>query len=277
MIGIAESFKSLLNRTEQTAPQIDSSFQASDLDQEDEVDSLIDFEVQDNWPKGTIGMLEHDLWGMSFAIHYRDSKGQESTRRITLHNLYLLKNHHLMMTARCHERGASRSFRVDRIDEVIDLDGIIYNVEEFFRDQLHLDMSGLATTPDLETISMPGNAQKAQSKVGLVLLVAFAKSDQFLDDQELLAIMNYVEDEAYEASIPIDDEDYEALISYVRRLRPPDDLVLKALHEIKRWPSKKQNRFLKAAKRVVLADGVVTEEEAQMWVDFVDWIEDRAS
>lgn len=67
------------------------------------------------------------IMGATFAIEYADAAGNRSRRRITA---LQFKNGSLM--ARCHERKALRTFRLDRITCVIDRSGVIYDTAEFF-------------------------------------------------------------------------------------------------------------------------------------------------
>lgn len=54
-------------------------------------------------------------------IRYRSSKGKETKRAITP-EVFRVGGDHIYLTARCHTRSASRTFRLDRIREVLDPD-----------------------------------------------------------------------------------------------------------------------------------------------------------
>lgn len=68
------------------------------------------------------------IMGATFAIEYTDATGNETRRRITA-----LQFRDGCLMARCHERRALRTFRMDRITCVIDRQGVVYGTEEFFR------------------------------------------------------------------------------------------------------------------------------------------------
>lgn len=61
-----------------------------------------------------------ELSGAACIIHYSDSRGQLSQRRVTCQRLDQAKEQ-LYLHAWCHERAAHRMFRTDRISVVIDI------------------------------------------------------------------------------------------------------------------------------------------------------------
>src|SRR5690606_19646165 len=73
--------------------------------------------------KQSLGFAE----GQSFAIEYVDAAGRPSSRRITVYDIQMTSSGVPCLYARCHERGAMRSFRVDRIKYCIDYDGEVFD------------------------------------------------------------------------------------------------------------------------------------------------------
>jgi hypothetical protein len=114
------------------------AFVAEGLHEPDHPDTEIDH-YQTN---GTIAVAEPhedaDLWGISIAIEYRDANGMLSRRRITLRRVFHASDGQSCVGCFCHERGAVRTFRFDRIVSVIDADGVVWQPREFFTKELHV-------------------------------------------------------------------------------------------------------------------------------------------
>src|SRR3546814_12261389 len=62
--------------------------------------------------------IDDDLRGITFAIEYEDSKGNGSTRRNTLHDLYRDGRGHTFVQGICEERAALRGLSLDLIPDV---------------------------------------------------------------------------------------------------------------------------------------------------------------
>jgi hypothetical protein len=123
--------------------------------QDDEIDSDAD----------PLGSAE----GQSFMIEYVDSKGQSSRRRITVYDIVGGRAGIPCLRARCHERNATRQFRVDRIRCCIDFDG-----------EVHDDVAKFMA----ETFGMPilvaQSRATAETEDRWSSIVAFLRSDAVL-------------------------------------------------------------------------------------------------
>jgi WYL domain len=84
-----------------------------------------------DWRLATAGGM-----GVTFAIEYADARNNVTTRRITLRELYRSDDGALYLHSFCHERQALRSFRFDRVQSVIDLDGVVHAPQQFFESEL---------------------------------------------------------------------------------------------------------------------------------------------
>ncbi len=232
-------------------------------------------------------ILDGDLWGTTFVIEYTDSKGEDSIRRVAMRHFVLRPGKSLVMSANCFERNALRHFRYDRIQSVIDDDGIIYEPNEFFRNELHCPIddylsrclpesmarkpavANKKTNPTTKLIDKkPGIAHRSICRDGLRILVAIARSDGDYCDTELAEIVSYIESEAKLAGIETTNEDRDALRNYLRRQRPDAKILEKCLKKMDEAALGVQERFLKAARKVILADGVVHKEETKI-IDLV--------
>lgn len=78
----------------------------------DEIDESYDFPDDINILK--LNTLAH--------ISYRDIKGQRSERRITMKTIQKSNDDDYLITAYCHEKQAQRSFKLSRIDKLVDME-----------------------------------------------------------------------------------------------------------------------------------------------------------
>ena len=231
-------------------------------------------------------ILDGDLWGTTFAIEYLCSKNNLSLRRVSMRHLILRPEKSLCLSAHCFERNKLRHFRVDRIQSIIDDDGQVYDPIVFFRDELQCqidDYMERATPPNsvpraksksktervttpvpselVSNAEKPGVIQRRACRDGLRLLVGIARSDADYCEEELEAILSYVEDEAVRAGIETSDTDRTALRGYLRRQRPDKGVLRRCIDSLSESSVATQKRFLIAAEQVVLADGKVHDAE----------------
>lgn len=74
----------------------------------------------DEWRAGKRKIKVPGLESVTVQICYVDASGEASCRRITIRGLFENKGA-TYLDAYCHEREAARTFRIDRIEEIIDL------------------------------------------------------------------------------------------------------------------------------------------------------------
>ena len=74
---------------------------------------------------------------MLVFLSYRDSRGRDSTRHVTIYKVAPRADHYVL-TCRCHQRNAWRTFRSDRIRELVtSADGEVFeDADEFVREFL---------------------------------------------------------------------------------------------------------------------------------------------
>jgi len=226
-------------------------------------------------------ILDGDLWGTTFAIEYRDSKGSESLRRIAMRHLVRKSDGRLILSANCYERNALRHFRFDRIISIVDCDGVVHDPIRFFEDELQSNvteyMKPNAESPEqfadqnakalkrkknqtppsgaTNLSEKPGVAQRRVCRDGLRILAAIGRCDGDFHKSEISAIVDYVIEEADHEGFSSSTQDRKALTGYVMRLRPDTQILDKCIVKISGQPKDKMLRFLKAAECVIQADG----------------------
>lgn len=235
------------------------------------IDDASDIEATPD-PLAPAGPRRYILEPFFWMIEYTAADGAVTRRRITMLHV-TERDGHRYLTARCHERRALRTFRLDRISCLISQDGEIEEADPWFDDVL------AAAEFEVVATKQPGEPAKAAKDVSayttlrratgpaLTLLIAAARSDDYLHPAEIDAIMIYLEDEAIAlrdaGEIQMIDADMFAKAERtVRRLRPSRDDLVEALTAIARFDRPRQTRLAKSLAKVARADGTVDEIEA---------------
>jgi hypothetical protein len=195
--------------------------------------------------------------GQSFIIHYRNAAGRESLRRVTIWGIRATGEGVPMLVGRCHERQATRSFRVDRILSATDYDGVLIEpLSDFFRDTFGFSWDGtqVLSREDVDRARWTYCRNFARD-AGLPVLCAVGLADGELCREEVGEILDF-------ASLVCDREGYELtpaeLLSferYVRRTRPTDEVVRHNIEVVTRLGATAVNRLLTYCARVMEADG----------------------
>ena len=124
------------------------------------------------------------------AIHYIDSEGDESVRQITMMSIKKGSRGPLL-NAICHARHAVRTFRVDRIQEIITIsDGECHKPANFFRDLLGIDISEMGPNYNVHALDVARQLRETLRPL-LSVLVCAARSDEHIHPQEVDEIQNY--------------------------------------------------------------------------------------
>lgn len=193
--------------------------------------------------------------GQSFLIEYRDSRGQGSRRRISVYDLREGATGVPILLARCHERKATRMFRVDRIVCCIDYDGEVHDdVAMFLHDTFGMTLQAARSrpSPSLQRWETVRSAISADA----VLLAALSRADFHIHRSETDAAADHlcalVE---RTTNIVLTDDEAVKIWRYVGRLRPGEDAIRRALQQLGAKEPDAIKRSLLAAVRVVDADG----------------------
>ncbi|WP_143598921.1 WYL domain-containing protein [Pseudothioclava arenosa] len=208
-------------------------------------------------------------------IDYTDAQGNPSCRRVTMrvieerHGLYYLQ-------AFCHERQAMRSFRVDRISDIISQDGEVEPAAPWFDEILASaeveEFDDSARKPARRAPRQPYTILRQHVAQALTLPVAAARSDDFLHPAEIEQILLYCEDEACDLRDQgqldgLDAGIFDKIERTVRRLRPTRDDVAEAFEAVSGWEQARVERLAKSLARTVRADGRVDALERDLMAE----------
>jgi tellurite resistance protein len=194
---------------------------------------------------------------VSFIIAYVDAADNRSIRRIRMRQVLREPGGITYLRAFCYERNSVRTFRTDRIAEIIDLDGVIHDPVAFFRDEMQFsfDPSRPPGSGEGNRNEQAGAVHRRIARDGIRVLVALSRSDGFLHPLELAAMMDYVRDRATMNGFETTEADSKALTAYLRRQRPDPDIVDACLEALGNAPVAERDLFLTYARKVILADG----------------------
>ncbi|KFI24154.1 tellurite resistance TerB family protein [Paenirhodobacter enshiensis] len=229
--------------------------------------------AQDKKSPGTLPM---DLGDTYAIIEYHDSKGAQTTRRVTLMSL-TETNHGLGVNCICHERRAYRLFRVDRISGVIDEDsGEVVPFGTFFAETYgcSLPMSDAAAQEDPALTAAKTLRDFLRPALGV--LVSAARADGKMHISELDAIQIYAEKEMF--ALQRDGrigkaptiEVLDAFNREIERMRPQRRSLRGHLEIIMTYDKPRQDRIQQALEGVIQADGRIVADE-------IDYLNDIAS
>ncbi|CCG42158.1 hypothetical protein [Magnetospirillum molischianum] len=228
-----------------------------------------------------------DLIGSTFVLVYRNAKGEESTRRVTLRGIAdAAGDAAVCLRCWCHERNAFRSFRSDRVVRVIDLDGEVHLPARFFADLLagvvaaapvpawdgHLPPvpAPVIDQPAPHRAEPPGHAQRRVARDGIRVLVGLSRSDGWMAPEEVEVILDYIAARADLDGIATTEADRVALTPYLRRMYPQSTVMDECLTRLDAEAAEARRLFTRAAIRLVEADGVQSPEEFALLLDLGD-------
>lgn len=204
-----------------------------------------------------------DAEGQSFMIEYVDARGQRSRRRITVWSIVGGKDGVPCLFARCHERNANRTFRIDRIACCIDYGGEVFDdVPAFLAENFGMS-AGLAR-------SQAGAAETRWADIrnriwaDAVLLSAMCRADMTVRSVEVEAATAHLSAVAERQGAMLADGEIEAIARYTARLRPGIEAVSRALAQVSSRQPDDIRRTLLAAVRVMDCDGQRHPAEANL-------------
>ncbi|WP_454915713.1 WYL domain-containing protein [Xanthobacter sediminis] len=209
--------------------------------------------------------------GQSFAIDYEDHAGNLSHRRISVWAVQRNVEGIPILVAKCHERQATRAFRVDRIKAVTDFDGTRREpLSRFFFETFGFTWPKDAIiVPDAEPADARWDRIRTiAGRSGVVLLVALALADGDLGAAEVEEIQFFCERACTAAGLDLSGGERERLAAYLCRLRPTEESVEAALDTLMASERAAIAGLLKAGLRVIGADGVLNEDEALLLDSF---------
>lgn len=212
-----------------------------------------------------VGDAETDLLGhaegQSFMIEYIDTEGQASRRRITVYDIVAGHGGIPCLRARCHERQATRQFRVDRIQCCIDFDGEVHDdVPEFMAETFGMPL-WVARLKETEESKDRWTSIVALMRNDAVLLSALARIDGTVKSSEVDEAVDHLARIIEKNGIFLTEAEVYAIKAYIRRLRPNSDAISRSLMGIRNVGADHVQRFLITAKKVIEADAILHSSE----------------
>ena len=188
--------------------------------------------------------------GRAYGIVYGDSKGRGSRRRITVRSLVPQKSD-LLIRAFCHERQAARSFKASRIEQILDLQTgeVVHDATEFFARYLSDD-------PTFDALRNSGPR--------LQVLTFMALCDRNFHPTKLECIVSYVDSRA---TAPVD---FDAVARHVEGLHPDTETFDRGLEILSEQGEDELKSIVRWLRRIVDADGVISDDEFQWLVGAED-------
>lgn len=197
-----------------------------------------------------IGLDLKDLIGTVLGIEYVDSRRKSSIRQISV-----TKADVSYIGGYCYLRKRYRTFRIDRIQSIFDEDGVSLSTDEF------LQKYNIGTSDSDTPLTMH---EKWRDEI--IILTALARSDGHFHPDEKEEIIRYVIEEAERSGQIPTDVSVGQLNKSISRRYPRPEVVSEALDNLIEKDKPHQERLLRAASRVINADGVQDDAEFQFLI-----------
>lgn len=189
--------------------------------------------------------VEFDVIGNHFVIRYVDAQSQQSHRRILVRGLGYT-GEELTLSAFCFERKAMRAFQARRIVEATNAE-----TGEVFDHPYEYFAALSARSPTAEALE--------RSTPGIQILAALAICDRDLHQEEVQVILRYVDQHATHTDI-----DWSIVEAYVRAIWPDVHAFDHAVRRLKYQGQEEIRRVVAAAKKLIVADGIIRQEEIEL-------------
>ncbi|RIK91876.1 MAG: hypothetical protein DCC73_14510 [Proteobacteria bacterium] len=194
------------------------------------------------------GRLVGEGYSKALFISYVDAKGVKSERRISVNKLKQTKDGKLILVAYCYEREARRSFRVDRIIEMIDLlTGEIFENQRIKEALFSHFIPLVNQTAEDRVIGM--------CKDEMMVLAFLARCDGHYHSEEEAIIVSFISEKCFE-----EDFDDAEMRRRIKDLYPDKSEYFAAIDRISQR-EKEKRRLAKYAVRLIEADGTITDHE----------------
>jgi len=194
-----------------------------------------------------------DLVGQRVGILYSNAQGDESEREVTV-NAITRRDTGVVLKCFCHVRKAPRFFRLDRVQSVYDVEtGEILGDGESFA-KTYAPPEAKRPTPSQVSAAARVAAAISAVRAEMHVLIFLARCDGW-HNSEVSVACNFVLDDA-----PA-DIDIAELERQVRRLDPDMPTFREALARFERADSATANRLVRSVRRLVAADGALSDDE----------------
>ena len=210
------------------------------------------------------------LIGVRFAIVYDDANGNR-TRRFVVVDKAVRGDGVWYLQAYCELRGSLRTFRVDRIREIIDTrTGEVH--EEPARFLSGLLLVARARGPRRRTRINPTERLIAESQDGLTVLLYFAQSDQKLRRGERKVLWDYLEWQKNRCSIG-GRVARRPFNSWMDALIPDTEQFAAALQKLLETEKIHAHYVLSRVPEIVMADRCADDEEKKRLRTLLEFME----
>lgn len=198
-------------------------------------------------------------------LSYTDARGRSSVRRVTVRRV-TYKNGEAWLGCYCHERKAHRTFRVDRIVELVDLESgeVIEDTVEMFK-ALAGDETAL---PDPVRIHAVG-IMRSQARL-INLLVYFARADGRFSAVERHLIVEFL---SALGNAPSPDEK-AILDQLIARVFPDDEDFETSLNWLDDMQRDDARAIIELVEHLIKVDGKIHPDEADLLEDLVMVVDD---
>lgn len=213
-----------------------------------------------------IEIEEHGtIVGQEFGIAYEDAKHNISKRVISVHGLGVASNGDTLLKAHCYLRNAMRHFIVGRIKEVFDADGVVLDGPKFFA---RYDITPGTTSAKTEKAGSFSHALDSMR-----VLCALSLSDDEMHPDEVQVIVSFaVRVLENEGTFP-DDDEIQDLEQMIKRMRPRQGVVVSSLKRLARCSDQHRERFKRAVRNLIDADGILAQGEFDMLMELQEILE----
>lgn len=221
----------------------------------------------DDDPEAVAVAAPEEPEGHLFIIDYRDVRGRVTSRRVTVMGVIPGAGGIPLLQCHCHERGADRQFRTDRILTCYDMDGVVHeDVPAFLYQALGLPIAATVRTEGFEDRNAWPRI-RSQVRPHATLLSAISHADDFMCDEEVLVIVDHCEATAGRAEFVFPPDTRELFERYVRRQRPTREAIWRCCDMMRQESPQTVLHFLQSAAAVMEADNFRHPEEVVLLND----------
>lgn len=194
--------------------------------------------------------------GQAFMIEYVAADGAATRRRVVVWGIRDDSANGIpTLYAKCLERNAMRSFRIDRIRCCIDFDGEVHDdVPRFMAETFGMDLAGIMAEAKAH------DGKRWIDAMGLIrydasLIAAVIRADGFIKPPETAVAAEYLERVAERGSFYASEQERRQIRAYVKRLRPRKDMIAAAINGMQKRPPNQILQLFKALIQVMDCDG----------------------
>lgn len=202
--------------------------------------------------------------GQSFMIEYEDALGNFSRRRITVWGISETTSGIPALQARCHERKATRNFRIDRIQCVIDYDGEIFDDVPAFLEETFGMRKDIADLQEDEEDAYEWERIRRTVRPYAVLLNALSESDGTIRDAETEVAADFCVWLCDQKEIFVTDGNRRALKRYILRHHPDSRLIIECCDKVLSADPHVITKFLVACIKLMDADLIRHPSEVEL-------------